>query len=277
MVNSRNGPIGLDRGNSGIYSFPIRIPDSGRCSKCGVIIFRPRKTHIQSENNTAGYFGKIIQSFNRLPGFVRVLLPGILLVFVLGAVIYIAGLRHSYISPMWEYWWRSSTEFATLGPKTLSGYIRYIGFGPRFLYWETAYNIFKAYPFFGVGLGNYTIYFQDFLPAQQIGYMPEILRILVPDKPSIITTKNYFARLLAETGLFGTAYITFLIVITGQGLYIWLSKEKNQKFWGGGSLLAMIAFMVNTFSYDSFAIPNPWIVFGLAQLLFRSFAMKKSR
>jgi hypothetical protein len=25
----------------------------------------------------------------------------------------------------------------------------------------------------------------------------------------------------------------------------------------------MFAFLVDTFSYDSFAIPNPWIVFGL--------------
>ncbi len=242
----------------------------------GLIIFRSRKTHIQSENNTAGYFGKIIQSFNRLPGFVRVLLPGILLVFVLGAVIYIAGLNSSYISRMWGYWLRSSTEFATLGPKTLSGYIRYIGFGPRFVYWETAFNIFKEYPFFGVGLGNYTFYFQDFLPAQQVGYLPEILRILVPDKPSIITTKNYFARLLAETGLVGTgAYISFVIVMTGQSIYLWLAKEEYQKFWGAGALLAIIAFMVNTFSYDSFAIPNPWIIFGFITAAFQIFRNEK--
>ena len=78
---------------------------------------------------------------------------------------------------------------------------------PAFYTGKQPIIFFKAYPLFGVGLGNYTIYFQDFLPAQQVGYMPEILRILVPDKPSIITAKNYFARLMAETGLFGTAAI----------------------------------------------------------------------
>ena len=107
--------------------------------------------------------------------------------------------------------------------------------------------------------------------------MPEILRILVPDKTSIITAKNYFARLLAETGLFGvTAYISFLIVITGEGWYLWLSKDQNQKFWGGGILLGMIAFFMSTFSYDSFTIPNPWIVFGLATAAFQIFRQTES-
>ncbi len=243
----------------------------------GLLFFRPKKPKSKESTQATGVFWRIWRRILALPGFIKILISAVLMISVLGVVGYFASRGNSYISSMWDYWRTPSGDFQFLGGKSLSGYIRYIGFGPRFLYWETAYNIFKAYPLFGVGLGNYTIYFQDFLPSQQIGYMPEILRILVPDKPSIITAKNYFARLLAETGLFGvTAYITYLISITGEGLYIWLSKDQNQKFWGGGILLGMIAFLMNTFSYDSFAIPNPWIVFGLATAAFQIFRQTES-
>jgi len=59
------------------------------------------------------------------------------------------------------------------------------------------------------------------------------------------------------------AYITFLISLAGSGIYLWLSKYQEEKFWGTGALLGLIAFLVDSFSYDSLAIPNPWIVFGL--------------
>ena len=238
----------------------------------GFIFFRRKLPRSNESTQSAGLIGRTWGIIQALPGFVKILISAVLIIVVLGGAGYFASRGNSYISHMWDYWRVTSGEFQFLGGKSLNGYIRYIGFGPRFLYWETAYNIFIAYPFFGVGLGNFTFYFQDFIPSQQLGYMPEILRILVPDKPSIITAKNYIARLLAETGLFGTtAYISFLIVIAGEGLYIWLSKDQNQKFWGAGILLGMIAFLMNTFSYDSFAIPNPRIVFGLATAAFQIF------
>lgn len=243
----------------------------------GFLFFRPKQSQTQEHTKPVGSFDRIRNKFMALPGIVRIIISGAVVVLVLSGGIYFASKESSNISKMWDYWLVSSTQFQMLGARTLSGYIRYIGFGPRFVYWETAYNIFKAYPLFGVGLGNYTLYFQDFMPHHQLGYMPEILRILVPDKPSVITAKNYIARLLAETGLFGTAaYISFFFVLAGEGLYIWLSKDQYQKFWGAGILLGMIAFFMNTFSYDSFAIPNPWIVFGLATAAFQIFRQSEN-
>jgi len=243
----------------------------------GLLFFRKKQPNSKESTQSNGLFWSIRRKILALPSFIKILISAVLMVSVLGVVGYFASRGNGYISAMWDNWITPSGDFQFLGGKSLSVYIRSIGFGPRFLYWETAFNIFKTYPLFGVGLGNYSIYFQDFLPAQQVGYMPEILRILVPYKSSIITAKNYFARLLAETGLFGTtAYISFLIVITGEGWYLWLSKEQNQKFWGAGILLGMIAFLMSTFSYDSFAIPNPWIVFGLATAAFQIFRQTES-
>jgi len=243
----------------------------------GLLFFRRKQLKPNKRTQANGAFWKLWRRILALPYFIKIIISAVLMISVLGTVVYFASRGNSYISSMWEYWRKPTGEFHFLGGKSLRDFIRFIGFGPRFLYWETAYNIFKAYPLFGVGLGNYTIYFQDYLPYQQVGYMPEVLRILVPDKSSIITAKNYFARLLAETGLFGiSAYISFIIVIIGEGLYLWLAKDQNRKFWGGGILLGMIAFFMNTFSYDSFAIPNPWIVFGLATAAFQIFRQTKS-
>jgi O-antigen ligase len=80
----------------------------------------------------------------------------------------------------------------------------------------------------------------------------------------LITPKNYYVRLLAETGLLGTAmFFAFLIGLVGVGLYLWLSKEPDLRYWGAVSILGLISFSLDAFSFDSFAIPNMWVVFGL--------------
>lgn len=45
-------------------------------------------------------------------------------------------------------------------------------------------------------------------------------------------------------------------------MYLWLSTNKEGKFWGIGGLLGLIAFGLVAFSFDSFAIPNMWVIFG---------------
>jgi len=230
----------------------------------GFILFRPRQMIFDEQKHPSGFLNGVSSRERKQPDWVRYLLGFGLIAALLGVSIFLAGRENSYISRMWGYWLGWSTEYEAIGSKSLWGYIRYVGFGPRIVYWQTAFEIFKSHPLLGVGLGNYTFYFQDYIPSQQLGYMPEVLKILVPDKPSIITPKNYFARLLAEMGIVGTAtFISFLIVLFGQGLYNWFSKYEKERYWGAAAILGIIAFLVNTFSFDSFAIPNPWIVFGI--------------
>lgn len=230
----------------------------------GVLFLRPKWDLAESNFKYLRWLGKWQRAFDRISPVLRILIVGLVVILVLGVILFIASLQSKYIFRMWDYWLGISYEASKVGQKSLGGYFRYIGFGPRFVYWETAYRIFIHNPFLGVGLGNYTIHFQDMMPAVQIGYMPELLSRFVPGAARIVTAKNYFARLLAETGLIGTAaFISFLVSLTGAGIYLWMSKFSDEKFWGAGSLLAMIAFIVDSFSYDSFAIPNPWVVFGL--------------
>jgi hypothetical protein len=104
------------------------------------------------------------------------------------------------------------------------------------------------------------------LPDLPWSRFPEIVRYITPDEdaPRLITPKNLFARLLAETGLVGTILFTaFVVSVLGCALYLWYSHSLEQKVWGMGGLLALMVFPILVFSFDSFALPNMWVVFGL--------------
>jgi O-antigen ligase len=176
---------------------------------------------------------------------------------------YFAGTRNEFFARVWDYWRRRPDQGYV---RYLFDYFEYLGFGARFTYWETAYNIFEENPVSGVGLGNYAFYFDQALPDRPLSIQPEVLRLIVPEegRNRLITAKNFFLRLLAETGLLGAAtFLGFLAAIVGCALFLWFSNSQQSKFWGTGSLLGLIAFILASFSFDSFAVPNLWIVFGL--------------
>jgi O-antigen ligase len=134
------------------------------------------------------------------------------------------------------------------------------------VYWKTAQRIFDSAPWLGVGLGNYAFYFDDALPNLPWHTQREIIRQITPTegRDRLITPKNLPARLIAETGVLGTGtFLVFLLSIAGCALYLWYSPSKQQQFWGLASFLALIVFAFIIFSFDSFALPNMWIVFGL--------------
>jgi hypothetical protein len=187
------------------------------------------------------------------------IIEAIFLLVMFAGMIRVAGTKNAFFARLWGYWTRDSKT-------SLSGYFEYLGFGARFVYGTAAYNTFSAYPVFGVGLGNYGFYFEEMLPDRPLGSMPEVLRILTPDagRDRLITAKVLYLRLLAETGLVGTAaFFAFLVAVLGCALYLMLSPNHEQKYWGRAGLLGLAAFLVGAFSFDSFAIPNMWIVFGL--------------
>jgi O-antigen ligase len=181
----------------------------------------------------------------------------IILVVLVGT--FIVGSQNSYFSRLWRYW----TEATRARERS---YFEYIAVEQRFVYWETALRMFDAYPWLGVGLGNYAFYFDQMLPNKPWNEQKEIVRQITPGegRDRLITAKNLYARLIAETGIFGTAaFTTFLIAVIGCALFLWFSPAPEQKYWGISALLALIVFGFVIFAFDSFALPNMWIVFGL--------------
>ncbi|HBY08223.1 MAG TPA: hypothetical protein DEH22_10710 [Chloroflexi bacterium] len=185
----------------------------------------------------------------------RLLQAGLALV-VLAGIVFIAGSQNNYFSRLWNYW---SDEEST------GNYLQYIAFDQRFAYWGTAYQIYADHPILGVGLGNYTFYFDEYLSDQPLYPTPELLALLTPEagRSQITSVKSFFPRLLAETGLLGTAtFLAFLLAILGSTLYLILSPESEDQFWGRAGILVLVVFSAISFSFDSFSLPNMWIVLG---------------
>ena len=186
-----------------------------------------------------------------------------ILLAVLVVIIFFAGSRNDFFARIWQYWERAPREGYI---QYIVNYLEFLGFGARFTYMETAYRIFDQNPIIGVGLGNYAFYFNENLPDRPLATVPEVLRLVVPESVGarLITPKNLVIRILAETGILGlSTFIAFIMAVLGSALYMWFSTLIEVKFWGIGGLLGLIAFGLVAFSFDSFAIPNMWVVFGL--------------
>jgi hypothetical protein len=180
-----------------------------------------------------------------------------LVIIILAGVVFWIGSQNGYFSRLWRYW----TEEESTGE-----YLEFIAFSQRFIYWEAGYRMFERYPVLGVGLGNFAFYFEDMLPDRSLVKTPEILRLITPEpgRARLVTSKNLYTRLLAETGLVGTAaFIAFLFSILGWVFYLWTSPQQEHRFWGNAGVLGFAAFALAALSFDSFALPNMWVIFGL--------------
>ncbi len=187
----------------------------------------------------------------------RLVEVGLAITVIFGSI-FVAGTRNEFFSRLWTYW-------LTKNNPTVAGYIKNLGFGARFTYSETAFNTYSAFPVLGVGLGNYAFFFEEMLPDRPINLTPEVLRLITPEegRNRLITAKNFYLRLLAETGIVGTAaFIAFLAAVAGCALYLWLSPDRGPSYWGTAGLLGILAFTLSAFSFDSLALPNMWVILG---------------
>ncbi len=194
---------------------------------------------------------------------IRVVLAITLGFTILITGIYLAGQKYDFFMRLWDYW-------DTPNP-SLMGYLQYLGFEARMIYGRAAYNMYLASPVIGVGPGVYALYFADALPYQPLAKTPEVIRLITPEEGfnRFITAKNFFLRLLAETGILGTAaFVAFFVSIVGMAINLWLSREREEKYWGTGAVLALAVFVLSTLSFDSFALPNMWVTFGLITAAF---------
>ena len=211
-----------------------------------IFLIRPRRKHHSDRKRILDWktIGK------------RVLQAALALVILVG-IVFVVGSRNNYFSRLWNYW----TDEESTG-----AYLQYIAFDQRFTYWGTAYQVYEAHPLVGVGLGNYTFYFDDYLADRPLHPTPELLAVLTPEagRSQITSVKSVFPRLLAETGLLGlAAFIAFLVALVGCVLFLWLSPDSETQFWGRAGVLGLAVFVVISFSFDSFSLPNMWVVFGL--------------
>ncbi len=142
----------------------------------------------------------------------------------------------------------------------------YIGFRLRFLerviYWLGGWHIFRDYPILGVGLGNAGFLIPANIP--QTGWITGEFRDLIYRLGYLINTKSYWIRILAETGLIGfSLFVAWLIGLWRSASYL-VSKHNNlYAVIGLAGQLALVAFIFEGMSLDSFALPYLWVTAGL--------------
>ena len=195
--------------------------------------------------------------FHRFRRLIRFLIETAIIISVIAVPIFLVGNQNAFFARSWNYWMNDDTSIA--------GYLDYLGFGARIAYSKAALETYQANPLIGVGLGNYAYYFADMLPYQPLSEAPEVLHLITPGpgRNRLITAKIFYLRLLAETGAIGlAAFLAFLTAVFGCALYLWYSNEKEYQFWGIAGLCGIFSFIIASFTYDSFAIPNMWVVFG---------------
>jgi hypothetical protein len=137
-----------------------------------------------------------------------------------------------------------------------------VNFGERVVYWSIGWSVFARYPLLGVGLGNTGFFFQHYLPS--IAYRsPEIINLL--DQAMVIpNVKSFWIRLLSETGLVGfSVFAAWQIVLWRAGAFLRAKRFMFFRTLGWMGAFAILAFICEGFSIDSFALPYLWVAMGL--------------
>ncbi len=153
-------------------------------------------------------------------------------------------------------------QFSTGADNPIMKYADDLQFGERVVYWQTGWNIFNDYPLLGVGVGFSGYYFPQYLPDYS-WRLPEVQK-LMGWSAGLLNIKNFWTRIMAETGLVGLSlFIVFLVVIAITAVGLIKDKNPLRKTIGWMGVFMLITFLPEEFSVDSFALPYYWFTLGL--------------
>ncbi len=167
---------------------------------------------------------------------------------------------------------RAIFNFEIIRRAGLMGWLSRLSLAERFMYWAVGYEVFLLYPILGAGLGSIGFYFPAFVPSFGFG-LPEIYEVIGLNA-GLTNAKNFWTRLLGETGILGFAiFISWLFQFAQDARYLYKqggsSFGKTMGLFGG---LTLLAFLLEGFSLDTFGLPYYWISFGLSTVAWRCFA-----
>jgi hypothetical protein len=210
--------------------------------------------------------GRFVHFPSVIKRLVRILLPISLVVvfvsiYVMGAIGLVYGLSHVDKRLARIFQPQSLAQWVKMSKNPYT-FFNYLKFAERYVYWVGGWNVFNMHPILGVGLGNAGLFFQRELPSYSWS-LPEIMDVYyrATAPPNI---KSFWVRLLAETGIVGfSSFIAWFYVLFKLSWFTRLSKDPILKTIGWGGLFVLIAFLIEGFSTDTFALPYLWISLGV--------------
>ncbi len=150
----------------------------------------------------------------------------------------------------------------TLDQDTLLNISHRLVFMERMIYWLNGWNIFNQYPWLGVGLGNAGFFFPKYAPA--VGWETIEIRNVLFYLSQLPNVKSFWFRLLSETGLVGfSVFISWLYVLFQSTRFTHHNPDASIKTFALAGQLALLAFIGEGFSIDSFAMPYFWVITGV--------------
>ncbi len=134
--------------------------------------------------------------------------------------------------------------------------------GERVAYWIAGWNVFNDHPIMGVGVGLAGYYMPENLnPFSRI--MVEVRRILYRSD-YLMNIKSLWIRILAETGIVGfCCFLVWLYILFSSAKFLQKSQNRIYKLIGKAGFFMLLAFLLEGFSVDSFALPYLWVTAGL--------------
>lgn len=159
-------------------------------------------------------------------------------------------------------------QFSSTADNPILKYAENLQFGERVVYWQTGWNIFNDHPVAGVGVGFSGYYFPQYLP-DYAWQLPEVNK-LTGWSSGLLNIKNFWTRLMAETGLIGfSLFAVFLLVMVFTSINLTKTKDRLRKTVGWMGIFMLITFVFEEFSVDSFALPYYWFTLGLVAATWR--------
>jgi O-antigen ligase len=139
-----------------------------------------------------------------------------------------------------------------------------LAFAERMVYWTSAFRTFSLYPILGVGPGNAGFLFERTLVDYGLR-LTEVQRVVREASYGFPNPKNLWDRLLAETGILGFVLFGWWFISIGVGAFLlWRRGEGFERTLGLAGVFMLVAQIVEGFSLDSYALPQLWLVPGLA-------------
>lgn len=112
--------------------------------------------------------------------------------------------------------------------------------GERFVWWQTAWVMFKDNPFFGIGFGNYSALF-SFYRTQPV--------------LNTLFAHNMFIQILAETGISGAICFGAAFYAAAKSIFRSFKNKNGDPVYMRGALAGIVCFLIFNITEYSFYIP----------------------